>query len=74
MMLLLFVRAPFCAAGDTATLSRRKPQAPFPETHEAPRPNHQMIYHIDIEELACGDDLACHEHVLNTYMENHLTV
>jgi len=46
----------------------------FTHTAVASLPNHQMIEDIDVEQLAGRDDLVRDEHVLNTYMENHLTV
>jgi len=37
-------------------------------------PNYGVIQYVHIKELAGLHDLARHQHILNTYMENHGTV
>jgi hypothetical protein len=41
-----------------------KAQPALAHAHEAPLPDHQMIEHVDVEQLAGRDDLARHQHVL----------
>jgi hypothetical protein len=52
----------------------REAEAAFPEADEAPLTDHEMIKGFNVQQLASRDDFPCHEDVLNTYMENHLTV
>ena len=44
------------------------------QAYEAPVADYQVVEHFDVEQLASRDDLAGHQHILNTYMENHGTV
>jgi hypothetical protein len=45
-------------------------KAALPEANEAPLSDHEMIDGLNIQQLACGDDFARHQHILNIYMEN----
>lgn len=49
-------------------------QAPFAHGDVASLANHEVVEHVHIEQLAGGDNLARDQHVVNIYMENHLTV
>ncbi len=55
-------------------LARIKAQAALPERDPNTIPQDKVIQHVDVEQLACGNDLVRHQNILNIYMENHLTV
>ena len=53
-----------CLRGFTTAALPNEAQPALAHAHEAPLPNHQMIEHIDIQQLAGRDDLARHQHIL----------
>jgi hypothetical protein len=44
------------------------------KANEAALSDYQVIEHFHIEQFTSLHDLARHQHILNIYMENHLTV
>ena len=46
----------------------------FPHAHPFPVSYHQMVKEFHIKQLPCFYKLPRHQHILNIYMENHLTV
>ncbi len=49
-------------------------QTAFAHADKAAGADDQVIKDLNIEQLAGGDNLARDQHVVNIYMENHLTV
>lgn len=49
-------------------------QASFAHGDVTPLANHEMVQRLDVKQLPSGDNLARDQHVVNIYMENHLTV
>ncbi len=61
-------RAKVCTVAFVVRLSSgvlaHKAQPALAHAHEAALPDHKMIEHVDVKQLASRNDLACHKHIL----------